>query len=102
MARMKKVDLIAKIAKEQNLNPEQLERLPMIELEKMDKVVPDADGSDILGDDTVPPSDAGQDPVVEQDSVSDAPVGEGLPSPEGVSKAVYVGNHPVTGDPVFE
>lgn len=82
MARMKKVDLIAKIAKEQNLNPEQLERLPMIELEKMDKVVPDSAPSDgdILGGgddapaDSVSPTGAEAGPVVVESPVLDAPV----------------------------
>lgn len=107
MARMKKVDLVAKIAKEQNLDPEKLERLSMTELEKMDKVVPDGqssgqesskssdsspsssssasddeEGSDILGSDP-------EAPVVAQDPVSDA-------------QGKVIGNHPVTGEPVLE
>lgn len=79
MARMKKVDLVAKIAKEQNLDPEQLNRLPMLELEKMDKVVPDSslsDGDILGGDDTVSPTGAEAGTVVAQDSVSDAPVNQ--------------------------
>lgn len=85
MARMKKVDLIAKIAKEQKLDPKQLERLPMLELEKMDKVVPDSDGGDILGADP-------EAPVVVQDKIPDAPV----------KTPRVIGNHPVTGNPVYE
>jgi hypothetical protein len=50
MARPKKSDLLTKVAKEQNLDPEQLDRLPVTELEKMDLVVPDEDGSDILAE----------------------------------------------------
>lgn len=45
MARMKKSDLIDKIAREQNLDPEKLFRLNMEELEKMDKVIPDTSSS---------------------------------------------------------
>lgn len=42
---MKKKDLVAKIAKEQNLDPKELNRLPIEELKKMDIVVPDVDAS---------------------------------------------------------
>lgn len=74
MARMKKVDLVAKIAKEQNLDPEALARLPMLELEKMDMVVPDSDGSDILADEV---------------------------SPIATKTKVFLGYHPISGAEVF-
>jgi hypothetical protein len=128
MARMKKVDLVAKIAKEQGLDPAKLERMPRLELEKMDKVVPDSAGSDILGDDApvdpVSPSGDGADSVVAQGTVLDdsglasAPDAgaddsadqvdgsedgsqeiSSVKAPEG---KVCIGNHPVTGKPVYE
>lgn len=125
MARMKKVDLVAKIAKEQNLDPAQLERLPMAELEKMDKIIPDSDGGDILGDEPVSPTGPETSPVVAQDTLPDAPViPSGTPdaganvssdqvegSEDGSQEVssmkapdgkVWVGNHPVTGAPVYE
>jgi hypothetical protein len=50
---MTKKELVAKIAKEQNLDPNKLERMNMETLHKMDKVVPDTDG-DLLGSAELP------------------------------------------------
>lgn len=49
---MTKKELVAKIAKEQNLDPKKLERMNMEQLKKMDLVV--ADESDLLGDSELP------------------------------------------------
>lgn len=77
MGRKKKSDLVEKVAKEQNLDAEQLDRLPVSELEKMDIVVPDSEGSDILAEDI-----AEKPPVIE-------------------TPKKLMGYHPITGAEVW-
>lgn len=57
---MTKKELVAKIAKEQNLDPKKLERMNMETLHKMDKVVPDTDG-DLLGSAELPSANVPHD-----------------------------------------
>lgn len=69
---MTKKELVAKIAKEQGLDPKKLERMNMEELHKMDKVVPDAPAAsddDLLGGETSEAPKSG-DVSESQDSVS--------------------------------
>ena len=97
---MTKKELAEKIAKEQNLDATKLMRLTVVELEKMDAVVPDAEieseidifeGAELEeeneteGNDSSPEEDPSD--VVEEDK---APLERKL-----------VGHHPITKKPVY-
>lgn len=121
--KLTKADLVAKIAKEQNLEPKKLSRLSMDQLYQMDKIVPD-EGADILGGeapesptDTTPSSDenadnSGTSSEGESDlgqGTDSAPVepsvetGDALPPVEEKPEAqILLGYHPVTGKPVYK
>ena len=68
MSQPTKKELIAKIVKEQGVDPKSLERLNLVALQKMDAAVPDKD-EDLLG----------------SSSESSEPVGESVSSEDGVS-----------------
>lgn len=98
--------LIEKIAKEQNLDPKPLWALPMQKLKKMDEVVADDDGGDLLGSDP-------ELPVVAQSTGDDA-ASDGSTSTNSKSPSVsrdnirpgkvkkYIGNHPTSDEPIYE
>ena len=111
---MTKKELVEKIAKEQNLDPKKLSRLSVTELEKMDKVVPDAeitnDDDDIFGEDSpseLPSEDEGTPVVVddmedvegELDSFPTTVITEG---PIESKEKILVGHHPITKEPVYK
>jgi hypothetical protein len=89
---MKKRDLVEKIAKEQNLDINDLMRLPVEELRKMDAVVPDEneEGDEVESEEptSAPTSEEPTPPVVAQ---VETPV-------EGKR---MVGYHPITKEPVY-
>lgn len=123
--KLTKADLVAKIAKEQNLEPKKLSRLSMDQLYQMDKIVPD-EGADILGGeapespttpDTTPASDenadnSGTNSEGESDlgqGTDSSPVeptvegGDDVPTVEEKPEAqILLGYHPVTGKPVYK
>lgn len=106
MAPNAKKILVDKIAKEQNLDTKQLWKMSIETLRQMDKVVPDTDGADILGDDTQegPKSDVLPDTIADQVSGPIEVKSNELPSspkPKSVKPKVKLGYHPVTGLPVY-
>ncbi len=99
--KLTKADLVAKIAKEQNLEPKKLSRLSMDQLYQMDKIVPD-EGADILGGEA--PESPTEEPTVDTDSAPVEPsveTGDALPPVESEEK-ILLGYHPVTGKPVYK
>lgn len=125
-----KRELVEKIAKEQNLNPNKLMRMSVEELKKMDLVVPDSE-DDLLGGgvETSPSNDDGKpsdvSDIQEEDAVK--PVAEVIPeveistqetpskdeevetedadslteSSDSNGERVLLGYHPVTGKEVY-
>lgn len=104
--KLTKADLVAKIAKEQNLEPKKLSRLSMDQLYQMDKVVPD-EGADILGGEaTQEEATVGESTqeVGGESEDSSGPTEDVDSKPESSEKVeeVLLGYHPVTGKPVYK
>jgi hypothetical protein len=78
---MTKKELVAKVAKEQGLDPKILNRLSVAELQKMDEVVPD-EGEELKVD----------EPTVDEPTIE---------TEEPKTKKIFVGLHPVTGEKVY-
>ncbi len=125
-----KRELVEKIAKEQNLNPNKLMRMSVEELKKMDLVVPDSE-DDLLGGgvEASPSNDDGKPSDVSdiQEVSTTKPVAEAIPeveistqetpstdeevetedadslpeSPNTNGERVLLGYHPVTGNEVY-
>ena len=94
-----KRELVEKIAKEQNLNPNKLMRMSIEELKKMDLVVPDSE-DDLLGGgvEASPSNDDGK-PSDVSDIQEDV---DALPeSSDTNGERVLLGYHPVTGKEVY-
>jgi hypothetical protein len=101
----KKKILIEKICKEQpTLDPKDLWRLPIEELRKMDAIVPDSDGGDLLGAPTAPVEPVKKDDVIDPSApvVAQTPVVDAVRQPKVKKGAKLIGYHPVTDAEVYE
>lgn len=105
---MKKADLVAKIAAEQKLDPKVLERMTVVELQKMDVVVPD-DG-DLLGAEPIgapatgptgtSPTDAPAERELEDHEIEND-VSDSGTTDEPAKNPTLVGYNPVTGKEIY-
>lgn len=97
-----KKELAEKIAKEQNLDATKLMRLTVVELEKMDAVVPDAEIESEI--DIFEGAELEEEESDESESQEEDPsdVVEEAKAPVEGRQPILVGHHPITKKPVYK
>lgn len=95
MARKKKEDVVAKVAKETGVQAEDLNRLPVEALDKLDAIVPD---EDLLGSPSELPTVVSEQTATEESNSDSEP--SSLPNAAEAVK-VLKGYHPITGAEVW-